>query len=132
MMEEKKDMFKDQETAVAVSPVKAVPDSIDTEDDEDESAIIKFKKPYKFEGKEYTEIDLSPLENITGADMIRTSKRLNRTNPGINVLPEITLEYALNIAADILQFPIEFFTGLPGRYAMAVKNRVSSFIFGAE
>ena len=132
MMEEKKDMLaKDQETALAVSPAKAV-DSTDMDEDDEISSVIKFKKPYKFEGKEYHELDLSALENVRGEDLIRVNKRYSRSNPGVSLAPEITLEYALNLAADAVQLPIEFFTGLPGRYAMAVKNRVTAFLFGAE
>ncbi len=133
MMDEKKDMLKDQEAALTASPVKAVPDSAaDTVEDDDDNLIIKFKKPYKFEGKEYTELDLSALENVTGADMIKINKRLSRAGEAFTAVPELTLEYALNLAADLTQRPVEFYTGLPGRYAMQVKNRVSAFLFGAE
>ncbi len=34
------------------------------EDAEEASLVVEFKKPYKFEGKEYTEVDLSRLEDI--------------------------------------------------------------------
>ena len=29
---------------------------------EEESLVLKFRKPYKFEGQEYTEVDLSGME----------------------------------------------------------------------
>ena len=132
MMDEKKDMLKDQEAALTASPVKAVPDSTDTVEDDDDNLVIKFKKPYKFEGKEYTELDLSALENVTGEDMIRINKRLARKSTEVTLVPEITLEYALNLAADLTELPVEFFTRLPGKYAIMVKNRVQGFLFGAE
>lgn len=36
---------------------------------EEESLVLKFRKPYKFEGREYTEVDLSAMEDMTAADL---------------------------------------------------------------
>lgn len=102
-------------------------------DVEEESAVVVFAKPYKFEGKEYTEVDLSALENLTADDMIATNKYMQRGSGGhIDVMPEVTLEYACVISAKALNLPIEFFTGLPAKEAMKVKNRVMGFLFGQE
>lgn len=49
-----------------------------------------------------------------------------------SVLPETTLEYDLIIAAGALKMPIEFFKQLKPKDAMALKNRVTSFLFGEE
>ena len=38
--------------------------------------LIKFSKPYVFEGQTYTEIDLAGLENLTARDMIDAEKYL--------------------------------------------------------
>ena len=48
------------------------------EDPEEESLVIKFKKPYIFEGKSYTEIDLSGMDDLTGADMIAGNKIMKK------------------------------------------------------
>ena len=101
-------------------------------DVEETSMVIKFKKPYIFEGKEYTEIDLSPLEDMTGADMIAVNKIMQRTAAGLDVMPEVSVEYACNIAARATKMPVEFFTKLPMSAAMKVKNRVMGFLFGSE
>ena len=77
------------------------------------------------------EIDLSGLDNLTAADMIQANKVL--TNNGtVSVLPETTLEYDLIIAAGALKMPIEFFKQLKPKDALALKNRVTSFLFGEE
>ena len=95
--------------------------------------VIKFKKPYKFEDKEYTELDLSGLDDLTASDMIATNKYMQRTSGGgIDVMPEVSLEYACVLASKAAKLPIEFFTSLPPREAMRVKNRVMGFLFGAE
>ena len=104
--------------------------SSDVEENEEVSMLIKFKKPYKFEGKEYTEIDLTCMEDLTGADMIAVNKIMQRTNPGINVMPEVSVEYAFHFAARAAKLPVEFFTNLPPKESMKVKSRVMGFLFG--
>lgn len=53
-------------------------------------------------------------------------------NGTVSVLPETTLEYDLIIAAGALKMPIEFFKQLKPKDALALKNRVTSFLFGEE
>ena len=104
--------------------------SSDVEENEEVSMLIKFKKPYKFEGKEYTEIDLTCMEDLTGADMIAVNKIMQRTSPGINVMPEVSVEYAFYFAARAAKLPVEFFINLPPKESMKVKSRVMGFLFG--
>lgn len=99
---------------------------------EEESLVIKLRKPYLFERKEYTEIDLSDLENLTAADMIALEKQYDRNSPGINVMPEVKVGYAMMMAARAAKLPVEFFNGLPPKDAMKVKNRVMGFLFGSD
>lgn len=98
----------------------------------EESLVISFNKPYIFEGKEYKELDLTPLEDISAADMIAANKYMERTSTGINVMPEVSLEYACVLAAKACKLPVEFFTGLSPKEALKVKNRVVGFLFGQE
>lgn len=100
--------------------------------EEQDDLVIKLKKPYTFERVEYKEIDLRGLRELTAADMIAINKRMKRASGGIDVMPEVTLEYATEIAARGASLPIEFFTALPASESMAVKNAVLGFLFGAE
>lgn len=93
--------------------------------------VITFGKPYTFEEETFTEIDLSAIENITAADMIATQKQMAKGG-SVDVLPEMSVQYACIIAARITGKPIEFFTGLPAKEAIKLKNVVSGFIFGAD
>ena len=43
--------------------------ALEAAEDQEESLILKFKKPYVFEGKEYTEVDLSAMEDMTAEDL---------------------------------------------------------------
>ena len=93
--------------------------------------LLRFNKPYTFEEETFTEIDLSGLEDITAADMIATQKMMSRGGT-VDMLPEMSVQYACIIAARISGKPVEFFTGLPAKEAMKLKNMVSGFIYGAD
>lgn len=69
--------------------------------------IIKLKNPIKFEEKNYTQIDLRNLDDITAADMVAINRRMTR-NGNVDVSPELTLEYALNMANLVTGLPLEF------------------------
>lgn len=99
--------------------------------DQDLDLVIKLSKEYDFEGEKITQIDLNPLNDITANDMIKANKIL--TNSGnVSVMPEMSLEYALVLAASATRTPVEFFKQLKPKDAMKVKNRVTSFLYGEE
>lgn len=107
---------------------KAVEQTAVQEDEENVSMIIKFKKPFVFEGKTYTEIDLNPLENITTGDLIAVSKYVGGNVFGRTEMnPEFSLEYACHIAARATKMPVEFFEALRPNDGLKVKNRVLNF-----
>ena len=106
-----------------------VEDVID--DIEDGLYRVTLKKPYIFEGKSYSAIDLIGLEDIKAADMIEVTRLLYRKG-NVDFLQEMTLEYALNLAAKATGKPIEFFEMLPPYAAMQIKNRVTGFLYRQE
>ena len=118
MEDKKKELMEDQENTFAMG---------ESESGEEESLVIKFRKPYMFEGKEYTELDLSCLEDMTAADMIAIENQYDRRHPGINVMPEVKIGYAIMMAARAAKLPIEFFDMIPQKEAVKVKNRVMGF-----
>lgn len=135
-MNKKEDMLKEQEAestaSISLEDSKPKTDETAEDDEDDENLIIKFKKPYKFEGKEYGEIDLSGLENLTATDMIKVNNYMDRTASGVQVMPEVSLEYACVLASKAAKLPVEFFLNLPPKQAIKVKNRVMGFLFGTE
>lgn len=105
-------------------------ENITVEETEESISEIIFDKPYTFEGKTYDKIDISNLANISAADMCETNKILARMNPtGVNVVPEMSLEYALVLCARMTSLPIEFYMGLSPKQAMEVKRKVQYFLF---
>jgi hypothetical protein len=89
---------------------------------------IKFKKPYSFEGAEFTEVDLSGLESLTAKDLMEADKQFTATGQ-VAAVNEMSLGYACIIAARVSKKPVEFFENLPAQEAIKVKNTVSSFFY---
>lgn len=94
---------------------------------EKDDLIVVFKKPYNFEGEEYTEIDLRGLENVTTADLL-SCEPVGTVNP----LPEYTLNYQIALAAVVSKQPIEFFKNLPAKEGLKIKNAVMVFLSASE
>lgn len=99
------------------------------DDIEENFLIIPLEEPIRFEGKTYEEIDLTGLKNIRAVDMMNVNRKMTKTG-NVDVLPEMSLEYAINISAIATDLPIEFFEQLPMYPAMLVKGRVTAFLYG--
>lgn len=99
----------------------------DTEDQED--LVLRFKKPYSFEGETYTEVDLSGLEDLSAADLCKVGKMVKKID-GVDPIAEMSLPYAIFMAARVTGKPLEFFQQLPAREAVKLKNLVVGFLYG--
>lgn len=96
---------------------------------EEITSVVVLSKPYKFEDKTYTEVDLSGLSELTTEDMVAAEKYLTRSG-NISVMPEMSIEYACFICARSTNLPVEFFRQLPPKDAIKLKNRVTGFFYG--
>lgn len=95
--------------------------------------VIKLSKPHKFEGNVFEVLDLTALEDATAADMKRVAKLCSKFNPGTNPATlEMSLEYALTMAAVMTRNKLEMFDNLPAKDAMAVKGAVLGFLFAED
>ena len=103
------------------------------EDTEPEDLILRFAKPYKFGGQEYTEVDLSGLEDTTAGDLARCAKITTRNHKGLNTATlEMTTEYSITMAHIVTKLPLEFFERMPSKSAIELKGIVVGFLFGAD
>lgn len=98
---------------------------------EENQLLVVFKKPFEFEGEVYKDVDLSGLEDLSARDMIAANKIMERSGT-VNVIPEMSLEYACIISAKATGKPVEFFQSLPPKEALKIKNRVTSFLYGED
>ncbi len=88
---------------------------------DDNPFLVFFKKPFTFEGVSYESVDLSGLESLSAADMIAVNKTIERGGT-VNVLPEMSLEYACLISARASGKPVEFFKALPPRRLLRLRT----------
>ena len=103
------------------------------EDTEPEDLVLRFGKPYKFGGQEYTEVDLSGLEDVTAGVLENVGKIAAKKNPGINpALQEMSLTFCTYLAQRVAKLPLEFFTGLPAKEAIKLKTLVTNFLYGGD
>ena len=102
------------------------------QENEAEKIVVKFSRPYKFEGESYLEIDLTKLNDLKGRDLQTLYKRfvqktgLNISNPGL--MPE----YAFEVANLVTGKPIEFFYQMPLKESTRVHNAIINFLYGGE
>ena len=103
-------------------------DENDGDGEEEKKLIVELKKPFTFEGETVTEINLEGMEELTGADLAKIDRAVRKKNSD-DLLPEMSLDYALAIAVRATGKPIEFFKALPMKACRDVRNKVRSFLF---
>lgn len=83
---------------------------------------INFSKPYEFEGETFNSVDLSGLEDVTAAQLSSVEEQVTA------IVPELSLDYALLLAAKVTNHPTAFFQALPGKEGLKVKRVVQGFL----
>ena len=102
-----------REDVTADIPVANVPEGAENallpkKESENDDLIVKFRKPFDFEGEIYEKLDLHALEDIRGRDLTAIEKAFNKT--GISsFMPETTTTYAKIVATKVTGLPAEFF-----------------------
>lgn len=99
---------------------------------EENNLLVTFSRPYVFDNESYDSIDLSGLDKLTANDMIAVNKIMERNGATMNIIPEMSLEYACLFAAKATKKPVEFFRQLPPKEAIKLKNRVINFFYGED
>ena len=88
---------------------------------------VVFEKPYTFEKKEYTEIELTEMENLTAEDVFAAEAYARRKTGGGFGVAENSAPYLLHLAAAAAKLPIEFMEGLPVKDVARVKYAAMGF-----
>lgn len=127
-MSENKKMTADQEEILAGAAAESAAETGDSVD-----LIVKFRRPYQFEGQEYTQVDLSGLEDVNAGALQNVGRALLKKRPGLNPSTiEMTMDYANLLAARVTSLPVEFFERLPGKEGMKIKTTVVGFLYGGD
>lgn len=106
-----------------------------TETAEDADLYVKFRKPYKFEGKTYDGLDMSGLEDLSGQDLRNIESmaaRFGSLEENVNPMRETSISYALAAAMQVTGQPMEFFNRLPFRDMLLIKYTFAGFMFAED
>lgn len=93
--------------------------------------IVTFEKPYKFEKQEYTEVDLSGLEDLKIKDLSEIQKKLLKNGDvASGYIMEATVAFACEMAALAMgeNGKIDFFRRMPVKKFNAVQAAVSKAV----
>ena len=132
-MEKNKQDATERAEMEAMQATQAQAGTEDAEDTESEDLVLRFAKPYKFGGVEYTEVDLSGLEDVTAGTLESVGKIVAKKNPGMNpALQEMSLTFCTYLAQRVAKLPLEFFTGLPAKEAIKLKALVTNFLYAGD
>ena len=132
-MEKNKQDTTERVEMEAMQATQAETGTEDTEDTEPEDLVLRFAKPYKFGGMEYTEVDLSGLEDVTAGTLESVGKIVAKKNPGMNpALQEMSLTVCIYLAQRVAKLPLEFFTGLPSKEGIKLKALVTNFLYAGD
>ena len=93
--------------------------------------LMEIEKKKTDENSDEENSFLLKFTNLNAADMIEIQKTMTKQK-AFEAVPEISLQYACIAASRMTGKPIEFFTMLPAKDAMKLKNIVSNFIVGED
>lgn len=123
--------MNNQEIPVAQISARSEVSLLPAKEEEDDELVIKYRKPYEFEGETFTELDLHGLEDLRGRDLTAIEKAFNKT--GISsFVPESTTTYAKIVATKVTGLPAEYFEDLPVGEVEKIKNAVVVFFYKDE
>ena len=89
-----------------------------------------FKKPFKFEETEFSEIDLD-LEGLTGRDL-SVVKRHWAGKGNFSAVIATDTDYCVLIACHAAKQPFEFADALPARDYTQIAQMVQNFLLGVD
>ena len=97
----------------------------------EDELIIKYRKPFEFEGETFTELELHGMEDLRGRDLTAIEKAFNKTGVS-SFVPESTTTYAKIVATKVTGLPAEYFEDLPVGEIEKIKNAVVGFFYKEE
>ena len=98
---------------------------------EENDLIVIFKKPFTYEGKTYTEVDLTGVENMTGAQLCSAQRMYSKTG-SVAMTAVLDPNYSCIVAHMVTKRPIEFFKALPAKELDKIKRAISGFFLNDD
>lgn len=95
--------------------------------------VVAFKRPYTFERKEYSEVDLSGLDRLTVKDAIEVQRQLfGQQEVAASLLTETTTAFAQALAVKASGKPVEFFKLMKKPFYRPVFRYVHEYVMSVE
>lgn len=88
---------------------------------------VHFSKPYIFEGEEYKELDLSPIQDLTTTDLIFIDKVYAGLHKSAPLVRYTDTQYVELVAKRALNKPIEFFNQMSAKDFSEVMGVISAY-----
>lgn len=98
------------------------------EEEQQPDLILKLGDPFRFDGQEYTELDLSGLFDLTAMDMAEIDRRMQVMGYSY-ARPEVTGTYAMLVAARVNHKPWEFCQKMKARDMIRLRETVRAFFY---
>lgn len=114
MMAEEKNVEKKNEAVSAVN--------------RERENVLVLSKPVKYDGKTYEEIDFSPFLNATFENMDNARRQSILQGAGMDYYLERSYTFVANLAAEVLDIPVQMFLDIPIQDAMNLRNMVHRFL----
>ena len=89
-----------------------------------------FKKPFTWEGKEYTEINFN-FGGLTGNDALSIEQEMEQNNE-YPLAPEVSKSYQAKMAARAGEIPSDLIAGLPLQDFNRITNAARNFLVGQD
>ncbi len=93
--------------------------------------IFKLKKSVVFESNEYTQFDLSGLEELSGEEYGNLLKQTENLD-GADMVPEKSLTFAYLAAAKVTGLPYDFFKKLSAKDTARLRYTIGSFFLSED
>lgn len=108
---------------------KAAPAEAKTEDQKiEEMMTFKLNQPFKYDGEEIAELDLSGLLELNARDLVDIDKEMARRGfAGARI--ENTRQYAMLVAARCVRKPWDFCDRMSARDSIRLKEYVVVFFY---
>ncbi len=91
--------------------------------------VLKFKKPFEFEGKTFEKIEMD-LDNLRGSDILEAHRQFTAAGH-FSAMAATDPNFCLRLAATASSQPLEFFEQLPAPEFVKANQTVSNFLLSS-
>jgi hypothetical protein len=107
---------------------QAAPSSFNEDEAIKAQMTFKLSRPFKYDGEEITEIDMSAMLDLSASDLVQIDREMSRLGY-TGTRQELTRQYAMLVAAKCMHKPGDFCDGMDARDSIRLKEYVVTFFY---